>query len=218
MNSAEKRKSDATMDGRRGLKSVVVCPDGRLDAGRVENLDTCSEITGTSLPEKSSECILSTENDAFSGSKRVKRKREGGQTDDSRRNSVDESSRSDTKYEKTSRHDGHLLSNDETYSKVEDMNSRQPKKRRRNRGKRKESSDSACEAIFGKGLEKKSSIELLEDTEAVARDASAIPRAVKSLARKKLLILDLNGLLCDVVRGPLGTYKPHKRVGKSAGE
>ena len=69
-----------------------------------------------------------------------------------------------------------------------------------------------------KGAEGKIVVESLDGNSSGGVESSAIPGAIRSRARKKLLVLDLNGLLCDVVHGNPDTRNPHKRVGKSAGE
>ncbi|KAG0464383.1 hypothetical protein HPP92_020452 [Vanilla planifolia] len=41
-------------------------------------------------------------------------------------------------------------------------------------------------------------------------------RTVRIIFKKKLLVLDLNGILCDVVFGSQGSHMPHKRINKKS--
>lgn len=91
-----------------------------------------------------------------------------------------------------------------------------------NKRTRMESDLSACKVIskmvIDESLNSNSLMPVVKMEGCAAEgEALAVPRALNR-ARKKLLVLDLNGLLCDVVHGYPNTCIAHDRVGRSAGE
>ena len=106
----------------------------------------------------------------------------------------------------------------ETRSESDGVKSSKSRKRRRHKKRREESDASPCKVVLEKVLEGKSIVESLGSNSSGIVESSGVPRAIRNRARKKLLVLDLNGILCDVVYGNPDSRKPHKRVGKSAGE
>ncbi|XP_020258075.1 uncharacterized protein LOC109834463 isoform X2 [Asparagus officinalis] len=202
-----KKKSNNSSDERRHPKSEKADFSSNKSISHVGN-NTNSDSRGTKrrLDErKPIDSSHSAKNTSIR--KRTRRRKKHNSLDLSNH----EGSHRDTHLSKVA-NDAH-----EIRSESNDVKRVEPRKRRRRKKRRTGSGAPACDALLEEPLRNSrlKSI-VVKETVPVEGETLSPLRELKVRVSKKLLVLDLNGLLCDVVYGYPNTQKPHERVGKSA--